>query len=165
MIAKADKLLTAKQLAFCKEYVVDHNGTQAAIRAGYSEKTAQEQASRLLCNVMIKEEIGRLEGIKDDLRWNWDRNANLTYHKKQIMRYEAILNQHPDNLQALQGLNQVLRELNASSNQHSSTINTSSDVPEPISAERRVFLEKLALALTAAELTKPKLSQDLRKEA
>lgn len=33
--------LTAKQEMFCKEYLVDLNATQAAIRAGYSEKTAR----------------------------------------------------------------------------------------------------------------------------
>lgn len=32
--------LTAKQAAFCREYLVDLNATQAAIRAGYSKKTA-----------------------------------------------------------------------------------------------------------------------------
>ncbi len=32
--------LTAKQRRFVEEYLVDHNATQAAIRAGYSEKTA-----------------------------------------------------------------------------------------------------------------------------
>jgi len=32
--------LTAKQELFCKEYLLDLNATQAAIRAGYSEKTA-----------------------------------------------------------------------------------------------------------------------------
>ena len=45
--------LTAKQAAFVREYLIDSNGTQAAIRAGYSPKTAQEQASRLLSNVMV----------------------------------------------------------------------------------------------------------------
>lgn len=33
--------LTDKQRRFCEEYVVDWNATQAAIRAGYSEKTAE----------------------------------------------------------------------------------------------------------------------------
>lgn len=37
--------------------MVDLNATQAAIRAGYSEKTAQEQSSRLLSNAMIAAEI------------------------------------------------------------------------------------------------------------
>ncbi|WP_198585325.1 terminase small subunit, partial [Escherichia coli] len=38
--------LTDKQELFAREYLKDLNGTQAAIRAGYSEKTANEQASR-----------------------------------------------------------------------------------------------------------------------
>ena len=53
--------LTDKQAAFVREYVVDHNGTQAAIRAGYSEDTARQQASRLLTNVDIAEAVAELE--------------------------------------------------------------------------------------------------------
>ena len=49
--------LTPKQLLFCMEYLKDFNGTQAAIRAGYSKKTANEQASRLLANVNIQNQI------------------------------------------------------------------------------------------------------------
>jgi phage terminase small subunit len=52
--------LTAKQQMFCREYLVDLNGTQAAIRAGYSKKTAQEQAARLLSNVIVKEYVQSL---------------------------------------------------------------------------------------------------------
>lgn len=46
-----------------EEYLVDLNGTQAAIRAGYSAKTAQEQASRLLSNAMVQKAVslGRKE--------------------------------------------------------------------------------------------------------
>ena len=40
--------LTAKQQKFVAEYLVDLNATQAAIRSGYRQKTAQEQSSRLL---------------------------------------------------------------------------------------------------------------------
>ena len=40
--------LTTKQARFIEEFLVDLNGTQAAIRAGYSAKTAEVQASRLL---------------------------------------------------------------------------------------------------------------------
>jgi phage terminase small subunit len=46
--------VTPKQSRFIEEYLIDRNGTQAAIRAGYSKKTANEQASRLLANVNIK---------------------------------------------------------------------------------------------------------------
>ena len=49
--------LTEKQRRFVEEYLVDLNATKAAIRAGYSERTAQEQASRLLSNVMVQEAI------------------------------------------------------------------------------------------------------------
>ena len=53
--------MTDKQKIFCQEYLIDLNATQAAIRAGYSVKTAQEQSSRLLSNVMVQREIERLK--------------------------------------------------------------------------------------------------------
>lgn len=49
--------LTAKQRAFVREYLVDLNATQAAIRAGYSEATAKEQGSRLLTNVHVESAV------------------------------------------------------------------------------------------------------------
>lgn len=45
--------LTPKQQRFVQEYLVDLNATQAAIRTGYSEKTAKQQGSRLLTNAAI----------------------------------------------------------------------------------------------------------------
>ena len=61
-------MLNEKQERFCKEYVIDLNGTQAAIRAGYSENTSQEQASRLLLNVMVQKRIEELkQGIGERL--------------------------------------------------------------------------------------------------
>lgn len=49
--------LTEKQQRFVDEYLIDLNATQAAIRAGYSVKTANEQGSRLLVNVSIIQAI------------------------------------------------------------------------------------------------------------
>jgi phage terminase small subunit len=49
----SDKL-TDKQKQFCIEYLIDFNGTQAAVRAGYSPRTAPEQSSRLLNNVKVQ---------------------------------------------------------------------------------------------------------------
>ena len=49
----ASRRLTDKQAAFVAEYLVDLNATQAAIRAGYSARTANEQAARLLVNVSV----------------------------------------------------------------------------------------------------------------
>lgn len=49
--------MTLKQEAFVREYLLDLNATQAAIRAGYSARTAQEQGSRLLSNVMVSKSL------------------------------------------------------------------------------------------------------------
>ena len=49
--------IRAKQQRFVDEYLIDLNATQAAIRAGYSAKTAQEQSSRLLSNVMVQTKL------------------------------------------------------------------------------------------------------------
>lgn len=46
--------------AFCEEYLIDLNATQAAIRAGYSSKTADVQSARLLVNVKVQERISLL---------------------------------------------------------------------------------------------------------
>lgn len=59
------KGLTDKQRRFCEEYIIDWNATQAAIRAGYSSKSAAAEASRLLRNVNISSYV---ESIKDDLK-------------------------------------------------------------------------------------------------
>ena len=45
---------------FCHEYIKDMNATQAAIRTGYSEKTANRIGSRLLSNVDIKTRVAEL---------------------------------------------------------------------------------------------------------
>ena len=51
--------MNPRQQRFAKEYAADPNGTQAAINAGYAEKTAAAQASRLLKNVNIQKLIRR----------------------------------------------------------------------------------------------------------
>lgn len=54
-----DDLKTERQAAFVREYVKDWNATQAAIRAGYSERTADEQGCRLLANTRVRSAIER----------------------------------------------------------------------------------------------------------
>lgn len=49
-----------KHESFCREYLVDMNGTQSAIRAGYSAKTANRIASQLLSKLDIKTRIKEL---------------------------------------------------------------------------------------------------------
>lgn len=54
-------LLGQKRTVFCQEYIKTNNGTQSAITAGYSPKTATSQASRLLMNVNIKAYIAAVQ--------------------------------------------------------------------------------------------------------
>ena len=49
--------LTARQARFVAEYLKDLNATQAAIRSGYSRKTAQEQSSRLLSKPIVAQAV------------------------------------------------------------------------------------------------------------
>lgn len=74
----AEKRLTAKQQRFCDEYLIDLNATQAAIRTGYSEKTAYSQGQRMLKNVEVKAYIeAELERIHNE----------KTADAKEVMEY------------------------------------------------------------------------------
>ena len=53
--------LTPKQQRFVEEYLIDLNATQAAIRAGYSEKTAQEIGSENLSKPMVAKAIAEAQ--------------------------------------------------------------------------------------------------------
>ena len=53
------KKLTPKQERFCQEYVIDFNATQAAIRAGYSKKTAHATGQENLRKPIISETIAK----------------------------------------------------------------------------------------------------------
>lgn len=66
--------LTDKQLRFAEEYLIDLNATQAAIRAGYSKKTANEQGARLLAKVSITEYLTeRKQQVNDKLQITYER--------------------------------------------------------------------------------------------
>ncbi|EPL9570915.1 terminase small subunit [Providencia rettgeri] len=58
--------LTDKQEIFCREYLIDLNATQAAIRAGYSEKTANRTASENLSKPDIQLRISELLKKRSD---------------------------------------------------------------------------------------------------
>ena len=55
--------MTPRQEKFCVEYLIDLNATQAAIRAGYRDKTAYSMGQRLLKNVEIQ---SRIKKMRDD---------------------------------------------------------------------------------------------------
>ena len=63
--------MTDKQDRFCEEYMIDLNATQAAIRAGYSPKTANEQGAQNLVKLskyidQLKAEQSRRTGVSAD---------------------------------------------------------------------------------------------------
>lgn len=70
-------MLNEKQKQFCEEYIIDLNGTQAAIRAGYSAKTANEQAAQLLAKLSIQEYICELKN---------KRSERVKYSQDELMR-------------------------------------------------------------------------------
>ena len=70
-------MLNEKQKQFCEEYIIDLNGTQAAIRAGYSEKTANRIASELLTKLDIQEYICELKN---------QRSERVKYSQDELMR-------------------------------------------------------------------------------
>lgn len=53
--------ITPKQAEFCNQYLIDLNATQAAIRSGYSQKTARSIGQRLLTNVDVQINITELQ--------------------------------------------------------------------------------------------------------
>lgn len=57
--AREQKPLTGKRALFVAEYLKDLNATQAAIRAGYSAKTAYSQGQRLLKDVEVAAAVGQ----------------------------------------------------------------------------------------------------------
>ena len=62
ILSKAeDSMINDRQERFCREYIIDLNATQAAKRAGYSEKAAYSQGYRLLKNVDVRARIDELQ--------------------------------------------------------------------------------------------------------
>ena len=70
--------MTAKQQLFCDEYLIDLNATQAAIRAGYSEKYAHTNAAKLLQNTTIMDFIAARMAEKEE---------SLIAKQDEVMRY------------------------------------------------------------------------------
>ena len=67
-------ILTSQQKQFADEYLIDLNGTKAAIRAGYSENSARVQASQLLDNEEIASYISeKQKKVSDKLNWSFEK--------------------------------------------------------------------------------------------
>lgn len=58
--------LTEKQKRFCEEYLIDLNATQAAVRAGYSPKTASRIAVELLNKTHVSQYLAKLMQVRSE---------------------------------------------------------------------------------------------------
>ncbi|EMH4076955.1 TPA: terminase small subunit [Serratia marcescens] len=77
--------LTDKQEMFCREYLIDLNATQAAIRAGYSTKTANRTASENLSKPDIQLRISELKVQRNDLV-----GINATYVLNRLVEIDRM---------------------------------------------------------------------------
>lgn len=90
--------LTEKQLAFCREYLIDLNATQAAIRAGYSRKTAYAIGSENLkkpeIRAYIDNEIAeRAKATRISAEYIVERLkevAEKSLQERPVMRYDPV---------------------------------------------------------------------------
>ena len=115
--------MTPKQTRFVQEYLIDLNATQAAIRAGYSKRTANEQGSQLLAKLNIQAAVAegqaaiaeRVEVTQDWLIAEFKENHRLAregnpsvdrYGKPtgQVMRQIAASNKALESIAVITGL-------------------------------------------------------------
>lgn len=80
-------MLNAKQIRFCEEYVIDFNATAAAIRAGYSKKTARSIASENLTKPDI---IKKVESLQEELRNKSALNADMIISELRLLGFWNI---------------------------------------------------------------------------
>jgi len=77
--------LTDKQEMFCREYLIDLNATQAAIRAGYSAKTANRTASENMSKPDVQSRIAELKAQRNDLV-----GINATYVLNRLVEIDQM---------------------------------------------------------------------------
>lgn len=120
--------LTAKQDRFCDEYLIDCNGTQAAIRAGYSERTANRIASQLLAKREIQEAISeRQKRLSENL------DFDVLELKKRLLRNEK----RAFDMGEIQASNKALELLGRSIGAFTDNINNIGDMRIRVSIKRR----------------------------
>lgn len=76
--------LNPKQLIFVQEYMKNGNGKHAAIAAGYSERSAESQASRMLRDAKVKQYLNKKEA-------NLDRDLREIFVNDAVKAYNVLL--------------------------------------------------------------------------
>ena len=101
--------LTLKRARFVREFLLDLNATQAAIRAGYSEKTARQAGSRLLTNADIQAEAQRLA---QERQQNVELNAEEVLQALKRIAFAPIVQEDIKPSDALRALELLSKHLN-----------------------------------------------------
>ena len=111
--------LTDKQQRFCEEYLIDLNATQAAIRAGYSENTAQQIGSENLSKPVIQQYISKYKESKS-------KELNITLNDMlEIELSIAKKGRDNDRLKAIDQISKKLGFYSADNEQKKSVTNIS----------------------------------------
>ena len=147
--------ITARTVA--EAYCKDRNKAQGMLAAGYMPSYANSGRGQAIVYSHVRT-LNAITDVMAETRANiaevlkWEREDNLCHQYKQLARYERLLDgdgkemkANPNNQQALAGIDRVLRELNASSNQHSSTVlDGKEDTKEPMTAQDEAFWRRVA---------------------
>ena len=110
-----EKKLTPKQQKFVQEYLIDRNATQAAIRAGYSAKSARQQAVYLLSNINVSTYINDLLNKSMD-------ESGITREKKRSALWSVVekVLSNPEIEYTVQSMVAAIKELNEMDGDHAS---------------------------------------------
>lgn len=98
-VAKVPTELNMQMELFCTEYMKDMNATQAAIRAGYSEKSARQQACRLCSYPVVQD---RLQALFQE------KQTNLQMQSQDLIA-ELIMSNSYDMLQIFDPITRCLK--------------------------------------------------------
>ncbi|MED3648521.1 terminase small subunit [Halalkalibacterium halodurans] len=127
--------LTSRQYLFVEEYLRCFNATQAAIKAGYSERTARSQGQRLLTNVDVKKKIDK-EMARLRERMSSDANKAYALLWQQLSEIEEKLHRHEEASAELNKLNKRLVEIE----QNRGNIKDSKQKTKVIQVEKQIWL-------------------------
>lgn len=96
--------MTARQERFVQEFLKTGNAKQSAIKAGYSEKTAEPQGARLLSNVKVKQ---RIEQLQSEIKTS----AILDARQMQEILSQIILQQSEEEVLMVEGQGEGVSEV------------------------------------------------------
>lgn len=148
------KPLTAKQASFVQYYAdpgsdTYNNATASMILAGYDKRYANHHCNRLVVHGGVKTAINGYKA-KTTAKLDHNRTIAIDQLNHNIALLDGILDRQPDNVTAITARSAAIRELNAISNLHSSTVNTGNKALSITVAKRESLPHVHPKAITGA---------------